>query len=162
MFDQKILDLSKKCAVKLEGLNWTIATAESLTSGLIASALTQNPGASKYFLGSIVAYQDRIKRDIIGVDPELLLTNGAVDKEVAFQMALNVKNKFNSSVSLSSTGFAGPEGECVGLVYIGLVTPMKKIIEQFHFQTDTNKFTRSQIQRLTVLNALYLLAKNLE
>jgi len=86
----------------------TVATAESLTGGLISAALTDVPGASSVFRGSIVAYATDVKVSVLGVDPALIAVGGAIQEQVAFQMALGVCRSLGAQFGLAVTGVAGP------------------------------------------------------
>ena len=103
---------------------YTIATAESCTGGLIAERITSVPGASDYFVGSIVSYKDEAKTALLGVPPGMIESRGAVSGEVAEAMARGVKERTGATIGLSITGVAGPGGGTeavpVGTVYIGL------------------------------------------
>jgi len=103
---------------------YTLATAESCTGGLVAERITRVPGASDYFAGSIVSYTDEVKMKLLGVPSELLDQHGAVSGEVAEAMARGVKQRTGATIGLSITGIAGPGGGTqavpVGTVYIGL------------------------------------------
>lgn len=102
----------------------TVSTAESCTGGLVGKILTDMSGASAYYLGSVVAYHNDIKQNILGVKKTTLDSVGAVSPETAAEMANGVQHKFNTNYALSVTGIAGPTGATkdkkVGLVYIGL------------------------------------------
>jgi nicotinamide-nucleotide amidase len=104
--------------------NYTIATAESCTGGLVAERITQIPGSSEYFLGSIVSYSNEAKMRLLDVSAEALETHGPVSGEVAEAMARGVKEKTGATIGVSVTGVAGPGGGTeatpVGTVYIGL------------------------------------------
>ncbi len=101
----------------------TVATAESCTGGLVAKMLTDVSGSSSYFLGSVVAYSNDVKRDVLKVPTELLQAHGAVSPQVAEAMAAGIRNVMGADYGLSLTGVAGPSGgtpeKPVGLVYIG-------------------------------------------
>ncbi len=103
---------------------YTLATAESCTGGLIAQRITEVPGASEYFLGSVVSYAESVKVGLLGVSKELLERRGAVSGEVAEAMARGVKQVTGATIGVSVTGVAGPGGGTVsipvGTVYIGL------------------------------------------
>lgn len=88
----------------------TLSLAESATGGAIAAKLTEAPGASAYFLGSIVAYCNSIKIKTLEVDETLIKEKGAVNTEVAIQMAKGVQKLSGSDYALSITGIAGPSG----------------------------------------------------
>jgi len=90
--------------------NWTLALAESCTGGKLSATLVQNPGASNYFLGSIVAYSNAAKETLLSVSHQTLQVYGAVSKEAAEQMAKGALSRFQSDFSLSTTGIAGPDG----------------------------------------------------
>jgi nicotinamide-nucleotide amidase len=103
---------------------FTIATAESCTGGLLAERLTRVPGSSDYFAGSIVSYTNDAKARLLGVSEEALERYGAVSGEVAEAMARGVKERIGATIAVSVTGTAGPGGGTdavpVGTVYIGL------------------------------------------
>ncbi|WP_228988576.1 CinA family protein [Streptomyces sp. DH8] len=104
----------------------TLAVAESLTGGLVAAELTAVPGASRSFRGSVTAYATSLKRDVLGVDGSLLAERGAVDPEVAAQMAAGVRRALDADWGISTTGVAGPEpqdGQPVGTVYVAVAGP---------------------------------------
>jgi nicotinamide-nucleotide amidase len=102
----------------------SVATAESVTGGLVAHRLAQVPGASDWLLGGIVSYTDAVKADWLGVPRELIEAHGAVSQEVAQAMAIGCRERFRSNFAVSTTGIAGPgggtPGKPVGLVYAGL------------------------------------------
>ena len=102
----------------------TIAVAESCTGGLLGHRITETPGASKYFLGGVIAYSDRIKESMLRVPRGLLRKHGAVSAPAAKRMAEGVRKRFGAELGLGITGIAGPGGgsrtKPVGLVYIAL------------------------------------------
>jgi len=116
----------------------TIAAAESLTGGLVASALVDVPGASRTMRGGIVAYDTRAKRDLLGVDGGLLAERGAVDPRVAEQMASGIRRAFTldgsiADLGLATTGVAGPDpqdGHAVGTVYVAVATAEDVVVER--------------------------------
>ncbi|WP_369125571.1 CinA family protein [Catenulispora rubra] len=133
-------------------LGFTVAVAESLTGGLLAAAITSVPGASAVFRGSVTAYATDIKASVLGVDADLLARQGAVDAEVARQMAEGVRRLFGASIGLSTTGVAGPteqDGKPVGLVYVGHCASDGPTAEELHLEGD-----REAIRAQTVLRAL--------
>ncbi len=104
----------------------TVATAESLTGGLLAAALTSVPGASWVVLGGIVAYARSVKADVLGVNACLLEQGGAVQDEVASAMATGVRSVCGAQWGVSTTGVAGPDpsdGKPVGTVFVGVSGP---------------------------------------
>jgi len=105
----------------------TVAVAESLTGGLLVAELVRVPGASAVVVGGVVAYDTAIKHSLLGVDADLLARRGAVDPEVARQMAVGVRTALAvdgraADIGISTTGVAGPDpqdGKPVGTVYLG-------------------------------------------
>ena len=102
----------------------TIAAAESATGGLIGHRLTSVSGSSDYFLGSIVAYADRVKQAVLGVGEAAFREHGAVSEAVAVQMAEGVQEALGTTIGVSTTGIAGPTGgtpeKPVGTVWVGV------------------------------------------
>ena len=140
----------------------SLAFAESCTGGLLSSFITTVPGSSKVFKGSIVAYKNEIKNSILNVPNNLLMTHGAVSKEVAQSMAIGLQKLLKSDWGIAISGIAGPEGgtkeKPIGLVYISIIGPNNKIqnIKKV-FNPIRN---RIDIQRLSVnecLNSLRLI-----
>ncbi|MFI0790057.1 CinA family protein [Streptomyces lydicus] len=110
----------------LAGRGQSLAVAESLTGGLVAGALTAVPGASRVLRGSVTAYATDLKRELLGVDGALLAARGAVDAEVARQMAEGVRRVLGADWGLATTGVAGPEpqdGQPVGTVFVAVCGP---------------------------------------
>ncbi|MFF8678835.1 CinA family protein [Streptomyces sp. NPDC015237] len=104
----------------------TLAVAESLTGGMVASEITSVPGASKAFRGSVTAYATELKREILGVDASLLASRGAVDAQVAAQMAAGARKILGADWGIATTGVAGPDaqdGQPVGTVYVAVDGP---------------------------------------
>lgn len=144
-----------------------IATAESLTAGLISAKLAEVPGASKVLLGGAVSYQDQVKSQLLGVSPGLLQMQSAVDPEVAAQLAEGVRAKFAFAmqleqrlvIGLSATGVAGPESvgqHEPGEVYLGLSSERgtKVFAEQFGG-------SRGEVRAKTVDRAIEILWEEL-
>src|SRR4051794_3182826 len=107
-------------ALRDKGL--TLSTAESLTGGRIALALTSVPGSSKAYGGGVVTYATEIKIAVLGVPPELVEEHGVVSAECAAEMAKRVRRVVPADIGLSTTGVAGPdrqEDKHVGTVFIG-------------------------------------------
>jgi nicotinamide-nucleotide amidase len=102
----------------------TLATAESITAGLLAHRLGQVPGASTWLLGGVVSYDNRIKTEILGVPAALIAEHGAVSAPVVEAMASGVRSRFGADLAVSTVGLAGPGGgtadKPVGLVHVGL------------------------------------------
>lgn len=101
----------------------SLAVAESLTGGLLAATLVAVPGASTVFRGGVVAYATDLKVTLLGVDRELVAARGAVDPQVAAQMAAGVRRSLGADVGVSTTGVAGPDpqdGQPPGTVYVAV------------------------------------------
>ena len=117
----------------------TISTAESCTGGLVASLLTSVPGASDYFLGSVVSYAYSVKENVLGVSPDIIGRYGAVSPECAAAMADGVRRLTGSDFAVSTTGNAGPaasENKDVGLVWVGISSEYGTQTMDFHFHND--------------------------
>ncbi len=156
--DDKIEEVVAKKIVK-NGL--TLAVAESCTGGYISKKLTDVSGSSNYFKGSIVAYDNSIKKEFLEISNQLLINNGAVSSEVAIDMAENIRNKFKVDIGLSTTGISGPSGgsedKPIGLIYIAISTKNKKIVKKFNLIPRRRE--HRDIATHTALNMLRLLIK---
>ena len=136
----------------------TIATAESLTGGLLCAALTHVPGASAVVRGGVVAYSTEVKRDVLDVDEELLAAAGAVDPDVAAAMAQGACAMLGADLGIATTGVAGPDeqdGKPVGTVFIALADA-ERILQVVELSLDGS---REEIRVATTLKALELLAE---
>lgn len=103
----------------------TVATAESLTAGMVAAVLADSPGASGMLQGGVVSYQNSVKADVLGVPRELLDAVGSVDGDVAEAMAAGARRVCKADIGVATTGVAGPEphgGKAVGTVFVGVAT----------------------------------------
>jgi nicotinamide-nucleotide amidase len=103
----------------------TVATAESLTAGMVTAVLADTPGASGMLQGGVVSYQNSVKADVLGVPQELLAAVGSVEGAVAEAMAAGARRVCGADVGVSTTGVAGPEphgGKAVGTVFVGIAT----------------------------------------
>jgi PncC family amidohydrolase len=111
----------------LRARGWTVAVAESCTGGLLGAALTAVPGSSRYVRGGVIAYDNTVKTQLLGVDAGLLDSHGAVSEEVATAMAQGARRRLEADVGVGITGVAGPGteegGKPAGLVYITVVSP---------------------------------------
>jgi nicotinamide-nucleotide amidase len=135
-----LLELAQRSGAALRTHGWTIATAESCTGGLLGHMLTEVAGSSAYYVGSIIAYSNDIKRDMLHVPPAILETDGAVSEATARTMAESVRERMRCDVSIATTGIAGPGGgsdtKPVGLVYIAVALPTTTYCQRYLFSGD--------------------------
>lgn len=104
----------------------TLATAESLTGGLLASAITDVPGASRAFVGGVVSYATRVKVSALDVPAAVVEQHGVVSEECALAMARGVRRRLDATWGVATTGVAGPdtqEGRPVGTVWVAVAGP---------------------------------------
>ncbi|MEQ9062567.1 MAG: competence/damage-inducible protein A [Vicingaceae bacterium] len=108
----------------LKVANKTLSTAESCTGGMLASKITSIPGSSVYFKGSIIAYNNQVKTDMLGVSESDLVKHGAVSEEVVLQMARGARDQMKTDYGLATSGIAGPDGgtedKPVGTIWIAI------------------------------------------
>lgn len=115
----------------------SVATAESLTAGLVSASIADIPGASNCLSGGVTTYQTHTKASVLGVDDGLLQTNGPVDPDVALQMAAGVARLFGSTYGVSTTGVAGPgpaDGHSAGTVYVAVWSLARSHASLYHFE----------------------------
>ena len=138
--------------------NLTLSTAESCTGGLVAARLTDVPGASAVFRGSVVAYADDVKQAELGVPAEVLAAHGAVSPETAAAMAEGVRRRLGTDLGVSVTGIAGPGGgtpeKPVGLVYLRAAGPDGGLAAEFNVPAD-----RQTIRVRATVSALHLVRR---
>jgi len=146
---------------RLRVLGQTIGTAESCTGGSIAALLTSVAGSSDYFVGSIVAYANDVKKSILSVSESELKQYGAVSKQVVEQMAKGALRILGCDWAIATSGIAGPGGgtaeKPVGTIWIAIANQNEVFSNEFHFST-----TRDQNIQRTVNMALILLLEKLK
>lgn len=139
----------------------TISTAESCTGGLVASMITSVPGASGYFLGSVVSYANSVKQGVLGVSEDILKNHGAVSSECVGAMAEGVRRLTGTDFAVATSGIAGPGGgsdeKPVGLVWIGVSSEAGTETFRLVFNSDRKR----NIERFAS-SALYKIFKKLE
>jgi len=137
---------------------WWIATAESCTGGLVSARLTNVPGSSEVFRGGVVAYDDEVKVEALGVPRAVIERHGAVSAETAEAMALGAGEQLRAEIAVSVTGVAGPGGgtpeKPVGLVYLHAVTPAGSHAMELHLPGN-----RDAVRRRAAVSALHLLRR---
>ena len=140
----------------------SLSLAESCTGGNIAHLITGVSGSSNYFKGSVVAYSNDIKQQVLNVDPKSIQQNGAVSKQVVEQMATGVRNSFKSDYAIATSGVAGPTGgtkqKPVGTVWIAVAYNEGVVSKKFNF--GNNRERNIQISSLSALNMLRLVLLN--
>lgn len=154
-------DLAQAVGHALRNNGKTLALAESCTGGLVSALLTEIPGSSDYFLGSIVSYANSAKEDLLDVEAETLSRDGAVSEETAREMAHGARRKFQSDFALALTGIAGPSGgseeKPVGTVVFALCDGNGgEVVKRRYFVGD-----RAVVRRAAALHALELLRRRL-
>ena len=147
--------------LKQQGM--TIATAESCTGGRLAAALNAQSGSSAYYMGSVVAYDNRIKEQVLGVAHDTLVEYGAVSEQTVREMAEGVRALMNTDYAIATSGIAGPTGgtkdKPVGTVWIAWATPTGTEARCFHFGVARE---REQITMRAVNEALVHLIKSIK
>lgn len=149
--------IEKKIGQLLIDKNFMLCTAESFTSGSIASAITSISGSSAYFKGGIVAYSPTLKSSLLNVSQTLIDEKGVVNKEVALQMAKGALEATQSNIAVSTTGVAGPDpdsfGNKPGLAYVAIVSKDKEEVIEVNYphlerKDFTTKLTDISVQKL--------------
>lgn len=134
----------------------TIAVAESCTGGLLSEMLTRYSGSAKFFLLGVVSYSNKSKQSILKVPNRILLSKGAVSKEVAVLLSKSVRKLAKSDFGIGITGIAGPTGgsaaKPVGTVFIAADSAKRNICKKLLF-----KGNRQQIRRQSAVAAMNLL-----
>jgi nicotinamide-nucleotide amidase len=152
--------LAGRCHELLLGRGETVATAESLTGGLLGAALTERPGSSSTYRGGVVAYAVELKAQLLGVSAELLRDHGPVHPRTAEAMAVGARDRLGATYGLSTTGVAGPEphgDQPVGTVDVACSGPAGATVRRLQLTGG-----RDDIRRATVTAALGLLREALE
>ncbi|MDX9880510.1 MAG: competence/damage-inducible protein A [Prolixibacteraceae bacterium] len=145
----------------LTRLGCTLSTAESCTGGNIAHFITSNPGSSAYFKGSVVAYSNEIKKQLLNVEQQSLEKYGAVSEQVACEMAAGVKKQMGTDYAVSTTGIAGPDGgteeKPVGTVWIAVAGKNGVMTKKFSFWHNRERnILRSTQSALNLLRRIII------
>jgi nicotinamide-nucleotide amidase len=153
-------DPANRAIARLTELGQTLATAESLTGGLLGARLTDVPGASAAYRGGLIVYATDLKAELAGVATETLDRDGAVAESTAGELAAGAARRCRATWGLSTTGVAGPdrqEGHPAGTVFVGLARAGELVEVRLLDLTGD----RSEIRRQTVDHALTLLLDHL-
>jgi len=164
VFGYDDISLEKSLGELLQERGLTLATAESCTGGNIAKMITSVPGSSSYYSGSVVAYENRIKSGVLGVDSLVIEEKGAVSREVVEQMAFGIRQVLETDTSIATSGIAGPDGgtedKPVGTTWICVQYGEKSYSKKFSFGgtreriIDQASNTALQLMRRMLLNNL--------
>lgn len=146
--------LAAAILARLRQRGMRLAVAESVTGGLVASRLTEVPGASAVFTGGMVVYQEAAKARFLAVPESLLATYGAVSREVVLFLARRVREVADAEVGLATVGFAGPTGEDIGRTLYAVVDPWGETVEERRFLGDRDEIRQRLLQ--AALTALWL------
>lgn len=132
--------LVQRIGHSLKEKGWMLSSAESCTGGLAAHVLTNVSGSSEWFVGGVVAYANRVKQDLLGVDERILRDMGAVSRETVEAMARGVAGRFHTQVGLAVSGIAGPSGgsseKPVGTVWMAWIVDGEVSSRCHHFTGD--------------------------
>jgi nicotinamide-nucleotide amidase len=146
----KLVALAETVGRLLVAQHRTLSLCESCTAGMLSSVVTQVPGSSRYFLGGIVAYDNSVKQNIVGVEHATIETHGAVSQEVAEEMAEGTRVRVNSDICVSITGIAGPEGgseeKPVGLIFVAVAQQGAICTSQYRFSGPRDAVRRKACQ----------------
>lgn len=149
--------LEQKIGDILRRRQWKLVCAESCTGGLVGHRLTNIPGSSDYYLGSITAYAYEAKVRLLGVTWDTLNTHGAVSRETVLEMADGVRRTLEAQVGISVSGIAGPGGgtpeKPVGTVWFGLSTPDQSLAWTRRFDGDRLQVKEQSAEE--ILRGLY-------
>ncbi len=139
----------------------SLATAESITGGLIGDRITNVAGSSAYYAGGVIAYDNEIKQRLLDVCPQTLLSHGAVSAPTAEEMAIGARTALGTDLAIAVTGIAGPDGgsaeKPVGLVYFALATAESIVCSNRTFHGDRNDIRFKTSQYALNMLRLYLL-----
>ncbi len=163
MNTEKVLEQAAILLERCRRAGLMIATAESCTGGLIAAAFTEIPGSSDVFERGFVSYSNAAKSDMLGIDKNLIATQGAVSEATARAMAEGALANSAADISIAVTGIAGPGGgtpdKPVGLVHLATA---RLGYETTHLELRMGTQSRHDIRQHTVLSALALMNKTLD
>jgi competence/damage-inducible protein CinA-like protein len=155
------LSLVEEISERLREQGYTLGTAESCTGGMIAAAITDLPGSSQIFSGSIVSYSNAVKTKLLGVSQTILEAHGAVSSECVSAMVSGAAKALDVDAAIAVSGIAGPDGgtdeKPVGLVYIAALLHNKIIVSKHIFPGNRDSIrNRAKIRGLLMLRELLL------
>lgn len=164
IFGYDDIGLEEAVGILLNEKGLTLATAESCTGGNVARLITSVPGSSSYYTGSVIAYDNRIKIDVLHVDKELINNRGVVSREVVEQMARGVMSYYKTDTAIATSGIAGPDGgtkeKPVGTTWICVTYGDKSYAKKYSFWgtreqiIDQATYTSMQLLRRLILDTI--------
>jgi nicotinamide-nucleotide amidase len=158
MLDTDIVEAAKRLLDICKRKNFTVATVESCTAGLVAGTLTEVPGTSSILDRGFVTYSNQAKQDMVGVSAATLKAHGAVSRETAEEMARGAIAHAPVDLAVSVTGIAGPDGgsaeKPVGLVHFAVASRSGRIV---HAEKRFGDIGRSDVRKQSVLQAFRML-----
>jgi nicotinamide-nucleotide amidase len=141
-----LVRLARQLLDLVEARSWHLATAESLTGGMVGAVITAVPGASRAYVGGVVTYTDEQKIRLLGVSEDALDEFGAVSAEVATAMAGGCRADLGADVGVATTGVAGPDsdsrGTPVGTVFVACSTPQAEAVVSLRLTGDREAVRR--------------------
>lgn len=153
--------LEKAVGDLLKMKNATLSIAESCTGGYLSQRITSIPGSSEYFMGSVIAYSNDIKLEVLKIKMKSLIDHGSVSREVVEEMAMGVRDHFKTDYAISTSGVAGPAGgteeKPVGLIWVAVASREKVISKKYLFGGNrTRNIERSSLAGLNMLRRMLL------
>jgi nicotinamide-nucleotide amidase len=159
VFGQDGDDLATVVGRLLTSQRRTLALAESCSGGLVSTLLTDVPGSSEYFLGSVVSYANEAKERLLGVSSETLRAHGAVSAPSAAEMARGARERFDADIAVAITGIAGPDGgtpeKPVGTVFFAIASRDGSVLGKKRLLLGD----RAVVRRTSALHALEMLRR---
>jgi nicotinamide-nucleotide amidase len=163
IYSEEEKDLQEVVGDLLRSKNLTLAIAESFTGGLISDWITDIPGSSDYYLGSVVSYSNESKIRELAVAEATLQEFGAVSEQTALEMATGVQNLYGTNCAIATTGIAGPGGATetkpVGLCFLSAIYKNQKFVKKFNF--GSNRQMNKQRGSMAALESLRRLLLNI-
>lgn len=156
-----IIDLAARVGKALQNKGWFLSTAESCTGGGVAQAITEIPGSSEWFDCGFVTYSNASKSELLDISPALIAQHGTVSEEIAAAMAEGAMANSNASVTVSTTGIAGPAGAVSGKP-VGTVCFGWSVGDVTHTERLVFKGGRQAVREQSVAHALQGLLRYLE
>jgi nicotinamide-nucleotide amidase len=162
--DRELEGVLKRLVGLLKGRGATVATAESLTGGMVGAALTGVPGVSAVYRGGVIVYATDLKAKLAGVPDDLLAAVGPVHPDTAAALAAGVRVRLDATYGLATTGVAGPDPQAgveAGTVYVAAAGPDAVQVRKLELSGDRTAIRRGSVQAVLELAAT-LVAEELD